>query len=124
MRYSSARSAIRASPTTATRATSCSACRFELDLYVNVRPVKLLDDRLMPLKGAAARTSTSSVFRENTEGVYVGIGGQFKKGTPDEIAINEDVNTRKGVERIIRPAFEFAKAHGKTRCAWPTRATR
>lgn len=55
------------------------------------------------------------VFRENTEGVYVGVGGQVKRGTPDEIAINEDVNTRKGVERIIRAAFEFAKASGRKR---------
>jgi 3-isopropylmalate dehydrogenase len=53
------------------------------------------------------------VFRENTEGIYVGMGGQFKKGTPDEIAINEDVNTRKGVERLIRAGFEYAKKHGK-----------
>jgi 3-isopropylmalate dehydrogenase len=53
------------------------------------------------------------VFRENTEGIYVGIGGQFKRGTPDEVAINEDVNTRKGVERLIRAAFDYAKSHGK-----------
>jgi 3-isopropylmalate dehydrogenase len=54
------------------------------------------------------------VFRENTEGIYVGVGGQFKKGTADEIAINEDINTRKGVERLIRAGFEYAKSHGKT----------
>jgi 3-isopropylmalate dehydrogenase len=55
------------------------------------------------------------VFRENTEGAYVGVGGQIKRGTPDEIAISEDVNTRKGVERIVRAAFEYARAHGRRR---------
>src|SRR6185436_7609344 len=55
------------------------------------------------------------VFRENTEGIYVNIGGQFKRGTADEIAINEDVNTRKGVERIIRAAFEYARTNGRKR---------
>jgi len=86
--------------------------RFGLDLYANVRPVKALADRLVPLKDRAAKDVNFVVFRENTEGIYVGIGGQFKKGTPDEIAINEDVNTRKGVERILRAAFEHAKRHG------------
>jgi 3-isopropylmalate dehydrogenase len=87
--------------------------RFGLDLYANVRPVKALDDRLVPLKGRGAKDVDFTVFRENTEGIYVGIGGQFKRGTPDEIAINEDVNTRKGVERLIRAGFEHAKKHGK-----------
>jgi 3-isopropylmalate dehydrogenase len=87
--------------------------RFGLDLYANVRPVKALDDRLVPLKGKSARDVDIVVFRENTEGIYVGMGGQFKRGTPDEIAINEDLNTRKGVERLIRAGFEFAKRHGK-----------
>src|SRR5208283_158051 len=71
--------------------------RFGLDLYANVRPVKALADRLVPLKGRTAKDVGFVVFRENTEGIYVGIGGQFKRGTPDEIAINEDLNTRKGV---------------------------
>src|SRR5580693_7501348 len=88
--------------------------RFGLDLYANVRPVKALADRLVPLKGRAAKDVDMVIFRENTEGIYVGMGGQFKRGTPDEVAINEDVNTRKGVERIIRAAFEYAKGHGKT----------
>ena len=87
--------------------------RFGLDLYANMRPVKALADRLVPLKGRTAKDVDFMVFRENTEGIYVGMGGQFKKGTPDEIAINEDVNTRKGVERIIRAAFDYAKIHGK-----------
>ena len=87
--------------------------RFGLDLYANVRPVKALSDRLVPLKGRTAKDVDFVVFRENTEGVYVGMGGQFKRGTPDEVAINEDVNTRKGVERLIRAGFEYAKKHGK-----------
>jgi 3-isopropylmalate dehydrogenase len=87
--------------------------RFGLDLYANVRPVKALDDRLVPLKGKGANDVNMVVFRENTEGIYVGMGGQFKRGTPDEIAINEDLNTRKGVERLIRAGFEYAKMHGK-----------
>jgi 3-isopropylmalate dehydrogenase len=86
--------------------------RFGLDLYANVRPVKALSDRLVPLKGRTAKDVDFVVFRENTEGIYVGMGGQFKRGTPDEIAINEDVNTRKGVERLIVAGFEHAKKHG------------
>ena len=87
--------------------------RFKLDLYVNYRPVRCLDDRLCPLKGYSAADVDFVVFRENTEGSYVGAGGNFKKGTPDEIATQEDISTRKGVERIIRHAFEFAKATGR-----------
>ncbi|MGZ5433056.1 MAG: 3-isopropylmalate dehydrogenase [Thermoanaerobaculia bacterium] len=87
--------------------------RFELDLYVNYRPVKLLDDRLSPLKNKGAKEIDFVIFRENTEGAYVGMGGNFKKGTPDEIAVQEDVSTRRGVERIIRYAFEFAKKTGR-----------
>jgi len=83
--------------------------RFKLDLYVNFRPVKLLDPKFCPLKNKTVSDVNFTVFRENTEGMYVGIGGIFKKGTPDEIAIQEEVNTRKGVERIIRYAFEFTK---------------
>jgi len=91
--------------------------RFGLDLYANVRPVRALADRLVPLRGRTARDVDLVVFRENTEGIYVGIGGQFKRGTRDEVAINEDVNTRKGVERLIRAGFEHAKRHGKKRVA-------
>ncbi len=89
--------------------------RFRLDLYVNQRPVKLLAERLTPLKGRTTRDIDFVIFRENTEGLYVGMGGIFKKGTPDEIAIQEDVNTRKGVERIIRHAFEYARKTGRRR---------
>jgi len=86
--------------------------RFGLDLYVNQRPVKLLDARLCPLKNRTGKDVNFVVFRENTEGLYVGMGGNFKRGTPDEIAIQEDVNTRKGVERILVFAFEYARKKG------------
>ncbi len=89
--------------------------RFELDLYVNYRPVRLLDDRLSPLKNRGRNDINFVVFRENTEGVYVSVGGRFKAGTDDEIAIQEEVNTYKGVHRIIRHAFEYAKANGLTK---------
>jgi 3-isopropylmalate dehydrogenase len=87
--------------------------RFELDLYVNHRPVRLLDDRLCPLKGRSRADVDLVVFRENTEGLYVGIGGQFKPGTDDEVAVQEELNTFKGVNRIVRHAFEFARLHGR-----------
>ncbi len=89
--------------------------RFELDLYVNYRPVRLLDARLCPLKDRTPADVNFVVFRENTEGLYVGVGGRFKAGTEDEIAIQEELNTYKGVHRIIRHAFEFAKAAGRRR---------
>ncbi|HEV2177641.1 MAG TPA: isocitrate/isopropylmalate dehydrogenase family protein [Terriglobia bacterium] len=86
--------------------------RFGLDLYVNQRPVKLLDARLCPLKNRTEQDVDFVIFRENTEGLYVGMGGNFKRNTSDEIAIQEDVNTRKGVERILVHAFEHAAKHG------------
>ena len=89
--------------------------RFKLDLYVNARPVDLLNERLTPLRGRTEKDIRLMVFRENTEGLYVGVGGFFKKGTADEIAVQEDVNSRKGVERIIRYAFEYAQAKGLKR---------
>lgn len=88
--------------------------RFRLDLYVNFRPCVLLAPDLCPLKRVKVPVRLE-IFRENTEGAYVGMGGVFKKGTPDEIAIEEDVNTRKGVERIVRAAFDFAAAKGRSR---------
>jgi 3-isopropylmalate dehydrogenase len=84
--------------------------RFELDLYVNYRPVRLLHERLCPLKNRSTADVDFVVFRENTEGLYVNIGGRFKAGTDDEVSIQEEVNTYKGVHRIVRHAFEFAKA--------------
>ncbi|MFQ5876883.1 MAG: isocitrate/isopropylmalate dehydrogenase family protein [Acidobacteriota bacterium] len=89
--------------------------RFGLDLYVNHRPVRLLDPRLCPLKGCSAEDVDFVIFRENTEGLYAGVGGFLKKGTPEEVAVQEDVNTRRGVERICRHAFEYAGAHGLRR---------
>lgn len=89
--------------------------RFKLDLYVNARPVELFHERLTPLRDRKEADVKFMVFRENTEGLYVGVGGFFKKGTADEIAVQEDVNSRKGVERIIRHAFEHARKHGLKR---------
>jgi 3-isopropylmalate dehydrogenase len=86
--------------------------RFGLDLYVNQRPVKLLDTRLCPLKGRREQDVDFVIFRENTEGAYVGLGGNFKRDTADEIAVQEDVNTRQGVERILVYAFDYARRRG------------
>ena len=83
--------------------------RSKLDLYVNARPVELLHERLTPLRDRTEKDIRLMVFRENTEGLYVGVGGVFKQDTPDEIAVQEDVNSRKGVERIIRYAFGYAR---------------
>ncbi|HET6931874.1 MAG TPA: isocitrate/isopropylmalate dehydrogenase family protein [Candidatus Acidoferrum sp.] len=85
--------------------------RFKLDLFVNARPTELLHPRYTPLRDITPNDIQLIVFRENTEGLYVGMGGFFKKGTPEEIATQEDVNSRKGVERIIRHAFEYARTH-------------
>jgi 3-isopropylmalate dehydrogenase len=87
--------------------------RFQMDLYANVRPVRLLDAALCPLKGVGPADVDFVVIRENTEGVYGDVGGVFKKGTEDEVAIQEDINTRKGVERILRFAFDYCEKHSK-----------
>ena len=87
--------------------------RFKMDLYANVRPVKLLDESLCPLKGVNPQDVDFTILRENTEGLYCDVGGTFKQGSPDEVALQEDVNTRKGVERIIRYALDYARKHGK-----------
>jgi 3-isopropylmalate dehydrogenase len=89
--------------------------RIGLDLYINLRPIKLLDSRLCPLKERGTSDVNFVVFRENTEGMYVFMGGNFKKGSADEIAVQEEINTRKGVERIIIAAFEYARIHGRKR---------
>jgi 3-isopropylmalate dehydrogenase len=96
--------------------------RFRLDLYINLRPIKLLDARRCPLKNKGPEDVDIVVFRENTEGLYTGIGGQFKRGTPDEIAIEQEINTRKGVERIIRAAFTYAAEHGHSRMCMSDKA--
>ena len=87
--------------------------RLQLDLFVNARPTELFHERLTPLRDCRPADINLMVFRENTEGLYVGVGGFFKKGTADEIAVQEDVNSRKGVERIIRYAFDFARSHSR-----------
>ncbi len=86
-----------------------------LDLYINLRPVRLLHDRLTPLANRKASDIDFVVFRENTEGAYCGAGGFLKQGTANEIALQEEVNTRSGVERIIVAAFEYARAKGRKR---------
>src|SRR5487761_904678 len=87
--------------------------RFKLDLYVNARPCVLFDKRLTPLRDREEKDVNFMVFRENTEGAYAGVGANFKRDTLDEVAVQEDVNTRKGVERVIRYAFEYARRHGR-----------
>jgi len=86
-----------------------------LDLYINLRPVRLLAQRLTPLRDRDVDDIDFVVFRENTEGAYCGAGGFFKKGSADEIAIQEELNTRGGVERIIVAAFEYAQTHRRKR---------
>jgi 3-isopropylmalate dehydrogenase len=84
-----------------------------LDLYINLRPVRLLDARLTPLKARGTDEIDFVVFRENTEGAYSGAGGFLRKGTAQEIATQEELNTRHGVERIIVAAFEYARQQGR-----------
>ncbi|MBF0565687.1 MAG: 3-isopropylmalate dehydrogenase [Nitrospirae bacterium] len=89
--------------------------RFDLDLYINLRPVKLFPGVECPLKDKGPRDVDFVVVRENTEGLYTGTGGFFKKGTKDEVAVQESINTRKGVERCVRYAFEYCKKRNKDR---------
>ncbi|HUZ90020.1 MAG TPA: isocitrate/isopropylmalate dehydrogenase family protein [Candidatus Acidoferrales bacterium] len=83
--------------------------RFELDLYINLRPARLYDDRLSPLRDPSRRGCDLMIVRENTEGLYVGSGGRFKAGTQDEVAIQEDVNTYKGVTRVLEYGLGLAQ---------------
>ena len=87
--------------------------RFELDQYINLRPVKLYEGVETPLKNKGPKEIDFVVVRENTEGLYAGAGGCLKKGTKDEVAIQESINTRKGVERCLRYAFEYTKKRNK-----------
>lgn len=87
--------------------------RFELDQYINLRPVKLYEGVETPLKDKGPEDIDFVVIRENTEGLYAGAGGFLKKGTKDEVAVQESINTRKGVERAIRFAFETARKRNK-----------
>lgn len=89
--------------------------RFGLDLFINFRPIRLYCSRLCPIKNKGPEDVDMVIFRENTEGAYVGMGGNFKKGTADEIAVQEEIHTRKGVERILRAAFDYAVDHGRSK---------
>jgi len=96
--------------------------RFGFDLYVNLRPVEILPGLEPPLKGKTADDIRMLFVRENTEGEYCGVGGRFKPGTPDEVAVQQSVFTRKGVERVIRYAFERARARPRKRLASATKS--
>jgi len=87
--------------------------RFELDLYINLRPVELLPGVDTPLKDKGPEDIDFVVVRENTEGFYAGSGGFLRKGTPDEVAVQDSINTRKGVERCIRYAFDYCRKRNK-----------
>ena len=87
--------------------------RFELEQYINLRPVKLFDDRFCPLKDKTTEDVDFVVVRENNEGLYTGSGGFVFKGTPNEIAVQESINTRRGVERCLRYAFEYTQKRNK-----------
>ncbi|MDQ6780142.1 MAG: 3-isopropylmalate dehydrogenase [Candidatus Eremiobacteraeota bacterium] len=90
-----------------------AATRFGLDLYINLRPIKLFAEHLCPIKDKRPEDVDMVVVRENTEDLYTGIGGHFKKGTPDEIVIANQIFTRKGCERAIRYAFTLARTRDK-----------
>ncbi len=90
-----------------------AALRFGLDLYINLRPIKLYAEHLCPIKGKTPADVDMIVVRENTEDLYTGIGGYFKRGTPDEVVIANQIFTRKGCERAVRYAFALAAKRGK-----------
>jgi tartrate dehydrogenase/decarboxylase / D-malate dehydrogenase len=96
--------------------------RFEFDLYVNLRPVRVLPGIDPPLRGKTPDDIRMIFVRENSEGEYCGLGGRFKRGTPDEVAIQQSVFTRKGVERVLRYAFELARSHPRKRLASATKS--
>ncbi len=89
--------------------------RFHFDQYVNLRPIKLYEGVDTPLKDKGPEDIDFVVVRENTEGLYAGAGGTLKRGTPDEVAVQESINTRKGVERCIRYAFEYCRKRNKAK---------
>jgi 3-isopropylmalate dehydrogenase len=89
--------------------------RFELEQYINLRPVKLFDERYCPLKGKTPADIDFVVVRENNEGLYTGSGGFVFKGTPNEIAVQESINTRRGVERCLRYAFEYTRKRNRAK---------
>ena len=96
--------------------------RFGFDLYVNLRPVEILPGLEPPLRGRSAADINMLFIRENTEGEYCGLGGRFKRGTADEVAIQHSVFTRRGTERIIRYAFEQARRRPRKRLASATKS--
>lgn len=87
--------------------------RFELEQYINLRPVKLYDERFCPLKDKTPKDIDFVVVRENNEGIYTGAGGFVFKGSPNEVAVQESINTRRGVERCLRFAFELTRKRKK-----------
>ncbi len=89
--------------------------RFHFDQYANLRPIKLYEGVDTPLKDKGPEDIDFVVVRENTEGLYAGAGGTLKRGTPDEVAVQESINTRKGVERCIRYAFEYCRKRNKAK---------
>ncbi len=97
--------------------------RFGLDLYANIRPCRLYHADLTPLKNKGAGDVDHVVVRENTEGLFVNVGGFFKRGTKDEVALQEEVHTYKGVERVIRAAFDFARRHGRRKVTMADKAS-
>ena len=98
--------------------------RFQLDLYINLRPIRLLDPSKCPLKDKGCDDVNFVVFRENTEGLYTGIGGQFKRGTLDEVAIEQEMNTRKGWSALFEPPLNMPIDTVTLRCAWQIKPTR
>jgi len=96
--------------------------RFGFDLYVNLRPVEILPGLEPPLRRKTADDIHMLFVRENTEGEYCGVGGRFKRGTPDEFAVQQSIFTRKGVERILRYAFAQARARPRKRLASATKS--
>ncbi|MDR3674204.1 MAG: tartrate dehydrogenase [Acidobacteriota bacterium] len=96
--------------------------RFEFDLYINLRPVEILPGVETPLRDKRPEDVNMLFVRENSEGEYSGVGGRFKRGTPDEVAIQQSVFTRKGVERVIRYAFEQARRRPRKRLASATKS--
>ena len=96
--------------------------RFGFDLYVNLRPVEILPGLEPPLRGKTADDIRMLFIRENTEGEYCGLGGRFKRGTPEEVAVQHSVFTRKGTERILRYAFEQARRRPRRRLASATKS--
>jgi 3-isopropylmalate dehydrogenase len=89
--------------------------RWDMDMFINLRPIKLYAEYLTPLKNKKPEDIEMVIVRENTEGLYIGMGGSFKKGTPDEVAIQEMIMTRKGIERVVRYAFDLARKRNKDR---------